>query len=115
MPNLERGTELFRDECPQCEKQIVIKINSAGKAYYNCLYPRTDTGNMCGCGFKWGRDDSQKMQREYLERRAANNNRKPKVKEDAKTAKIHEPANENSEPQQPAKRVRDAGKAFYES
>jgi hypothetical protein len=109
MPNLEKGTVIAWMKCPCCDKESRILLNVNGNAYFTCKWPRSDTGNVCMRHERWGKDDSQKMQRDFIAHKKtakeANINGRPSTIQE-------QPANENSEPKRPAK---ERSKAFYES
>lgn len=75
MPNLPAQTVVALAECLECEKDVNVKINKNGLAYYYCNSVNADTGNFCGDHHRWGKDRSQRMQREYLA--ARKNSRSP--------------------------------------
>lgn len=86
MPNLERGTVVAECECPMCGTMNAVKLNKNGIAYFYCGGLRKAKDALCSAHMKWGKADSQDMQRAYLARKGggnaaqsapANDNRKP--------------------------------------
>lgn len=69
MPNLPPRTIVALGQCFCCGTEVKIKLNKNGLAYYFCPGINRDTGNHCAAAVKYGRDETQRMQREFLEAR----------------------------------------------
>ena len=68
MANLPQGTIVAKKTCPSCGTPVQVKLNKNGIAYYYCSGQTADF-EQCSHHEKWGRADSQKMQRAFLEAR----------------------------------------------
>lgn len=66
VPNLPGQTHIADADCLDCGKEVKVKLNKNGKAYFYCNHVHVGTGNFCGAHHRWGKDRSQAMQQEYL-------------------------------------------------
>ncbi len=66
MPNLPKGTHVADCECFTCGKPVKVKLNKNGTAYYFCPWVNVETGNRCNDQHRFGVDESQAMQRDYI-------------------------------------------------
>jgi hypothetical protein len=71
MPNLPPKTVVKIGKCSACGSPVEWKLNKNGIAYYYCNAGSTETFAPCSHHEKMGRANTQKMQREMLERRKA--------------------------------------------
>jgi hypothetical protein len=87
MPNLEAGTIVAAQSCPNCKNDVELKLNKNGNAYYFCNHSE-GVGVPCSQHGRYGRAASQRFQRDYIAKMRKKQG--PKIND--------EPANENNAP-----------------
>lgn len=73
MANLPPQTHIADADCLDCGKEVKVKTNKNGKAYYYCNHVNVASGNLCGAHHRWGKDPSEQMVRDYLAARKDHN------------------------------------------
>lgn len=77
------GRIVAKGACNECRKDVDIKINKGGTAYYSCMWPRTENGRPCAHHERFSRIFSNNLIAKFenhgaAEPAAANDNRPPK-------------------------------------